>query len=259
MNQAFADDGSSALGLLVDYKILDEAAASNKIMVSPDEIAAKRAELIGSVGSDNFNKQVALHRIDPKLVDDKIRHGIILEKLAALQAPPKELMVHVRQILIATQPTRRGVDLSKPHSDAAALAIVARLEARLKEGANFTDLARKYSEDPYTRADGGDLGIIDEHSDPFNGTVWNAALGLTNGQSSNKPVHSYLGYHLIQVVSWSNTPISSDVAAYLSAEKRTSDIDMPRLMNATMARLRSSAKVDESLFSNQDPINQIQN
>jgi len=248
VDQAFVDGGPAALGALIDYKLLDQAADAHHITVSESEMTSKRNEFIAGMGADNYASQVALHHINQVFVDNKIKHDIILEKLTSLELPQNDLMLHVRHILIATMPTHRGVDLHKPHSSAEALAILGTIQGQLKKGASFADLARKYSEDPYTRANGGDLGIIDQHSDPFSGTVWNAASGLKNGQVNLQAAHSYLGYHLIQVVSWSTSPLKSDSQDYLNLEKRTTEFELTRMMNGTMARLRSSAKVEERLY-----------
>jgi peptidyl-prolyl cis-trans isomerase SurA len=62
-----------------------------------------------------------------------------------------EESVHLNEILIPTSENPASEDLAKADAEAKDL------EAKLKAGANFTDLAKKYSKGP-TAAQGGDLG-----------------------------------------------------------------------------------------------------
>ena len=62
-----------------------------------------------------------------------------------------EESVHLNEILIPTSENASNADLAKADAEAK------ELEAKLKAGASFTDLAKKYSKGP-TAAQGGDLG-----------------------------------------------------------------------------------------------------
>jgi len=67
---------------------------------------------------------------------------------------------------------------------------------KLKEGQDFAELAKKYSEDPATAKNGGDLGYFlpTEMVAPFR----NAVLELKKGEIS-PPVRTPYGYHIIKV------------------------------------------------------------
>lgn len=71
------------------------------------------------------------------------------------------------------------------------------LYRRIKQGEDFTTLARQYSVDKVSARKGGDLGIA--KSGQMVPEFEKAVLGLQPGQIS-KPVRSEYGYHLIQVV-----------------------------------------------------------
>jgi len=72
------------------------------------------------------------------------------------------------------------------------------LLAKVKGGADFAELAKKYSQDEGSGAKGGDLGffvreaMVKEFSD--------AAFALEPGQLSTAPVKSQFGYHIIKTV-----------------------------------------------------------
>lgn len=76
--------------------------------------------------------------------------------------------------------------------------------AQLDKGASFSALAKKYSKDPGSAQDGGDLGwfkkseMVPAFSD--------AAFALKVGQITQKPVHTQFGWHVIQVLGRRKAP-----------------------------------------------------
>jgi parvulin-like peptidyl-prolyl isomerase len=83
-----------------------------------------------------------------------------------------------------------------PRSDAQALALINEIKQKLDAGGDFSALAKEYSEDTGSKAEGGELGwfsksqMVTEFAD--------AAFSLQPGQVSD-PVKTQYGYHLIKV------------------------------------------------------------
>jgi parvulin-like peptidyl-prolyl isomerase len=172
----------------------------------------------------------------------------MLEKLVQQQmAIPT--MAPVREILIATAPTQRGVDMHKPHSVANALALIKIIQSKLKAGESFAYLATHYSEDPLTRSQGGDLGIIWTGADGFNNAVWPSIENLRSGQITSAPVKTSIGYIMAQVVSTSANPLPSDEAMYSAGvaqyRRNALDQDVPEFMD----HLRQEATITKYAFN----------
>jgi parvulin-like peptidyl-prolyl isomerase len=107
-----------------------------------------------------------------------------------LAAYKQEEQVHARHILISVDPSQG------PAADARAKARADSLLGALRNGADFADLARRFSQDPGSGRAGGELGsfprgrMVKEFE--------NAAFALEPGQIS-QVVKTQFGYHIIKV------------------------------------------------------------
>lgn len=96
--------------------------------------------------------------------------------------------IHLYHILIRIDPSLPG---EEPEKEATAWEI----RQRLDKGENFSDLAMKYSEDPY-RVKGGDLGFI--HRGQLNpDDLERAAFTLKEGEIAG-PIRTIYGFHIIK-------------------------------------------------------------
>jgi peptidyl-prolyl cis-trans isomerase D len=97
---------------------------------------------------------------------------------------------HAHHILIPI------ADAKDPKSDAAALAKAREVVAELKSGKDFGELAKKYSSDPGSAAQGGDLGWAESNAyvAPFS----DALFAMQAGQIGD-PVKTQYGYHIIRL------------------------------------------------------------
>ncbi len=70
--------------------------------------------------------------------------------------------------------------------------------SQLKAGANFEDIAKVKSKDPGSAKNGGDLGWVSDKA--LVPEFSKAMVQLKNGQTTDKPVKSQFGYHIIKVL-----------------------------------------------------------
>ncbi|MCX8049600.1 MAG: SurA N-terminal domain-containing protein [Methylohalobius sp.] len=98
----------------------------------------------------------------------------------------------LRHILIAASPDASDEEKQK------ALAEAREIRSRIEQGENFSDLAKQFSDDPGSKAQGGDLGFVKKGTLEKN--FEETAFALPEGKVSD-PVETPFGYHLIQVIS----------------------------------------------------------
>jgi len=106
--------------------------------------------------------------------------------------------VHARHILILAPE-------NDPAADLAAKEKIEAIAKTLKQGGNFTTIAKTASEDPGSAAQGGDLGwfVRGQMVPEFE----KAAFAMHKPNSISEPVRTSFGYHLIQVVEYKDSAV----------------------------------------------------
>src|SRR6202522_3918257 len=156
------------LAFLIDMKIVAKAAEAKKIEDRPD-FKARLAFTRNRLLMDNLlavEGKAATTDEAMKKVDDEAAKQI-----------EGEQEVHARHILVETEDEAKAI------------------EAELKKGADFAELAKTKSKDPGA-ADGGDLGFFTK--DQMVPEFSSVAFALEPGKISD-PVKSHFGWHVIKV------------------------------------------------------------
>ncbi len=158
------------LDRIIDSKLV--VADGKKNRVETDPAFKKRMAFVEDQVIQDFWLQKELSK---RVTPDKLQ-ARYQEKLKSM---PAEDEVHARHILVATEQEAKD------------------LIAELKKGTPFDKLAKEKSTDKASGAEGGDLGwfkrtdMVKEFSD--------AAFALKKGETSQTPVKTQFGYHLIKV------------------------------------------------------------
>ena len=143
--------------------------------------AQVRADLKSQLLSEAIFRKVTA---DAKVTDEEV--GKYYKEHRSQYETPESR--DVRHILISC---------NTPSACSKAKARVGKLYNQLKDGANFAALAKKYSDDPGSKAQGGKLTVARGQTvAPFDQT----AFLLAKGQIS-RPLKTQYGYHIIQPLS----------------------------------------------------------
>jgi peptidyl-prolyl cis-trans isomerase C len=165
------------LDRLIDQEALAEQA--RKIgLEKKDPAVAREVKLAETLA---LGSAMLAQEVRPQVTEQAVRAQY--EKEYAGKPGPEE--VHAKHILV--------------DSEAQAKDII----AQLKKGANWDELAKKYSKDQ-AAANGGDLGFFKK--DQMVPAFADEAFKLQPGQVSPEPVHTQFGWHVIKVIARRQEP-----------------------------------------------------
>lgn len=277
MKERFVND-------IVIKTLLNQEFEKRGLTASPDEIEAKKAQIIVQIGSEEQFKNLLKenHISDEKLNNDmaaEVKMDKLVQSLNIKEATDAEALkfynenkaqfqmperVQVSHILINANPedvkrqiadADKEANLSTADIDSKVAAEVARKEALAKEiqakaaknPKDFAKLAKEYSEDAASAEKGGDLGYVTRETlvKEFADAAFNQKVGTVSPL-----VKSQFGYHIILVKdkaakgTESFAKVKTDLKAYLSQQKKFAAIQ------GMIEGLKNSATieyVDESL------------
>src|SRR5579859_5224106 len=199
----------NVLAFLIDMKIVAKAAEDKKIEDRPD-FKARLAFTRNRLLMDNL-----LAAEGKAATTDDAMKKVYEEAAKQIEG---EQEVHARHILVETEDDAKAI------------------EAELKKGADFAELAKKKSKDPGA-ADGGDLGFFtkDQMVPEFSAV----AFALEPGKISD-PVKSQFGWHIIKVEEKRNrqapdfAQVKPQIETYVTRKAQAEYV----------AKLREAAKVE---------------
>jgi len=192
-------------------EIQDEFRYQNE-KVKLDYVLIKPDDLLGRVNADDgeikayYDKNKANFQIPEKraaryvlvdlaqlrqtipVTDDELK-ALYQQNIQQYEVPNR---VHVEHILLLTVGGKTDAEIEEIRKKAEDVLAQAR-----KKGANFEELAKKFSEDPGSKAKGGDLGwIMQGQTVP---EFEKAAFSLNKGEMSSL-IRTQYGFHIIKVL-----------------------------------------------------------
>ena len=193
---------------LIEQRLILQEAKRADLSVSSDDVLERLQEMRQHAGSDDafvhaleemhlsqeqLKMRIREQLMIQRLIDTKVRVGILIspQEVAKELAAHPELdrpgdRVHARHLLIRV---REGT------TEAAARTRIEELLHELERGADFAELAKRYSEDSHA-SQGGDMGWVAQ------GELMpelDAALFALKPGACSQPIQSRLGFHLIKV------------------------------------------------------------
>lgn len=150
---------------------------------------------------EEIRKRLYIERIQQKMFSDlKVSRGDVESFYSRYQdsipkVPDRVDLYHiVKYVKASDEKTKEAQQLAL------------RIRDSIIKGASFSDFARRYSGDPASAANGGDLGTVDKGK--FVPTFEAAAFALEPDEIS-QPVESPFGWHVIQLIAKTSSSITT--------------------------------------------------
>ncbi|WP_409367360.1 peptidyl-prolyl cis-trans isomerase [Lysinibacillus sp. 38-6] len=188
--------GAEMLNTLIDNKIIELEAKKEDITVSDDAIKAEYDELVESYGGeDALQETLDANGLTKDSVQDNIRMYLLTKNVIAnsIDISDEELKQYFEE---NKDDYGQQEQVAASHIFLEDEATAKEVEAKLKAGEDFAELAKTYSIDTDTSEDGGDLGYISRGQ--MDEQFEEAAFALEKDEVSGV-VQSAEGYHIIKV------------------------------------------------------------
>jgi peptidyl-prolyl cis-trans isomerase C len=195
---------------LIDTRLVVNAGRKDGLATDAD-VKRRLAEM-----EDRVIQEVYITRqIEATVTEQAVRERY--EQVAKTTAAKEE--VSARHILVQTEQQAKDVIVE------------------LKKGGNFSDIAKAKSIDPSGKQNGGDLGFFtrEEMVPEFS----EAAFKLKDGETTEAPVKSQFGWHVIKVEARRTSSASLDEMR----DQITNDMSQ-EVVTGLVGKLRDSAKVE---------------
>ena len=192
------------------------------------EVFMQEAEKQGISGSDDFKAQMELAR----------QTLMIRELFASYQKKNPVTDADLKAEYDKFAAANGGKEYKARHilveKESDATAII----ASLKKGGKFEDIAKKQSKDPGSGAKGGDLDWANPSS--YVPEFTEALLKLNKGQTTDTPVKSQFGYHVIRV----DDIRSAQLPAFEEVKPQISQQMQQQKLTTFQEDLRKKAKIE---------------
>ncbi len=216
---------------LIEDEIVMRRAEKLGLLATDEEVDRKYNEIKSPASEEEFEKRLKEKKISLADFKRDIRRSITLEKVMNKEVSSKinvtdqditdyynahkgefnliEPQYHLAQIMVTPAPNPQAHNQNdKAQNEAEARKKVQMIANRLDSGDDFATLAMKYSEDPETSGNGGDLGTVPESglkgTDP---ATRDAVMKLKPGQYSaivsvvNPATKQAFGFRIVKLVS----------------------------------------------------------
>ncbi len=261
---------------MIDDEILMRRAEKLGLLATDEEVDRKYNEYKAPFTKEEFDKRLQDKKITMADFKRDIRRSITVDKVMNKEVSSKinvtdqditdyynahkgefnliEPQYHLAQIMVTPVPNPQAHNQNdKAQNEADARKKIQMIANRLDSGDDFATLAMKYSEDPETSGNGGDLGTVPESglkgTDP---ATRDAVMKLKPGQYStiitvvNPANRQALGYRVVKLVS--KEPAGqrelSDPRVQQAIRSQLHDRREQLLKAAYYEVLRDSAKVE---------------
>ena len=219
------EDNITVLIDMIDHSLLDETYKTDS--AETEQIDNQVAQLKSYAGEDEDTFNSLIQQYFGVSTEEKLRDMLSLEykRNLAVEDYIKDHLseseikkyyeekitgqIKASHILISVDVKDDASDEEKEDAEKAAKEQAEKVIKELKKGKKFADLAKKYSTDTATSANGGDLGYF--QPDTMVEEFANAVIALKNDEYTKEPVKTKFGYHIILRTGEKDKPELSEV------------------------------------------------
>ena len=192
------------LEAMIDQMLIEQAAIAQGISVAEDVLQQRiQSDIDVGGGKEDFENWLEMNGLTIDEYEQMMRSTILTEEMIrrlGTDVPDSMNQVHIRQILVATE--REAQDLHR----------------QLEAGADFAELASKYSLDESSRMQGGDRGFLPIGTSVLSPELEAATMALNPGEFS-EPIASPYGYYIVMVVEVQQArPLAAEMRQGLTQE-----------------------------------------
>jgi foldase protein PrsA len=190
-----SQQGKAIFNQMVQGLLIDQYAADNHIDISDADVQKKEDDIKSKYAPGQFEQILKTQNLTEDDVKRILKQQLIVEKAV-------DANVHISDADVKAYLDKNHATLDTQaqvrarHILVADLKLANEIEAKLKAGANFADLAKQYSSDPSSKVKGGELGFFSKGQmvPAFQNAAFSQPLNVVG-----PPVKSPFGYHIIEV------------------------------------------------------------
>jgi peptidyl-prolyl cis-trans isomerase SurA len=196
-----------------------------------------------------YRQRVRQARKPPPVTDEEIRE--LFEEAASVgQVPMMPPSITFEQIVVPIEPSTEALATAKAKADSV-LGLV------LENPDDFAALARRFSEDPGSKDQGGDLGWF-RRGQGFVREFEQAAYRLRQGEIS-PPIKTYVGYHIIRI---ERIRGSERQARHILIRPEVTDADIERARlraDTVLEKMRAGVRLDtlKRQYGDEDELSRV--
>ncbi len=186
--------GKAIFNQLVQSALIDQYAKDNHVDISDADVTKKEDEIKSKYPPGQFAQILKAQNLSEDDVRRILRQQIVVEK--AVSANVKVSDAETKAYLDKNHATLDTAEQVRArHILVADAGKAQEVEAKLKGGAKFEDLAKQYSTDPSSKDKGGELGFFGKGQmvPAFQAAAFSQKIGVVG-----PPVKSPFGYHIIE-------------------------------------------------------------
>ncbi len=237
--------GAMTLDLMIDSTVVSQEAKKAGVVVTDAEVNAKLNEMKKALApSQDFDTVLRQNgmtagllftRIKMRLQADGVIKNMIKKSPAIIANYRKAEHILIRVDENTSDPSGKTLEAK----DADAKAKIEKIADEIKtKTISFEDAAKKYSEDPVSKVNGGNLGFFTKGvmAPPFEAATFSLKAGDVSA-----PVKTNYGYHLIKLIAIGSDAKGDDL-------KKLEDQIVKDQLEPWFTSIRKSAKIENILY-----------